>query len=302
MRLFTGYLGSLTSLLLLAFVSCLTGIAGADDCEKARGIYKQAIDLMNYEDRRGAFQRAVDLCPSYAEAHVNLADAFENLGKFDDAERHYLEAIRIRPGYYIPYIGLGEVYLKTGRFGLAKEAFVEGLAIRPDHERLQAGLKVVQERLKREKSLFTAAEIEACLTEDERFRLMCMCPTDDYEYLKKWICIPPVFFATGASYLSGNARRQLDHIGKALASETLTGKKWLIVGHADNIGDLKYNRKLSQRRAEAVKRYLVSRHGLSPESMRIKFFGQGFPRASNTSSGGRSENRRVEIVADLTVE
>jgi outer membrane protein OmpA-like peptidoglycan-associated protein len=270
----------------------------ADDCERAKEVYGQGVQLMNYEERREAFQRAVDACPSYVEAHVNLADALENLGQFEKAEQHYRKAVELRPAYHLPYIGLGEVYLKTGRFALAKEAYEKGLGTAHENERLSDGLKVVEERLRREKSLFTCEQIESCLVDDENFRLMCMCPETHYEYLKRWICIPPIFFSQGSSCLAPAATRQLDEIGKALKSNKLIGEKWLVVGHADNIGDPEYNVQLSKDRATAVTHYLVNRHGLSAESLKMKFFGQVFPRASNNTLGGRSENRRVEIIRD----
>lgn len=283
---------------LILLLLCTVQVACADDCSLAKEVYRQGGQLMNYQERRAAFQRAVDLCPSYVEAHVNLADAFENLSQFESAEKHYREALGQRPSYNLPYIGLGEVYLKTGRFSLAKEAYENGLAVTPENKRLFDGLKVVEERLRREKSLFTAQQIESCLTEDDDFRLMCMCPETHHEYLRRWICIPPIFFSTASSFLSHAARRQMDEIARALRSEKLSWEKWLVVGHTDSTGDPKYNARLSKERATAVIRYLVHHHGLSKESMKMKFLGQVFPRASNNTTGGRSENRRVEIIRD----
>ncbi|MGO9572131.1 MAG: OmpA family protein [Desulfomonilaceae bacterium] len=277
---------------------CTAPVTWADDCKRAEELYDQAVQLMNYEERRDAFQRAVDLCPAYAGAHINLADAFENLGKFEEAERHYGQALQHKPDFHLPYIGLGEVYLKTGRFGLAREAFEQGLRISPSDQRMRDGMKVVEERMRREQSLFKDEQIVACLVEDEDFRLMCMCPTDHYEYLRKWVCIPAIFFSAGSSSLSTEAVRQLDEIGRALKSDKLTGKEWSVIGHADNTGDPEYNVQLSKARAAKVRRYLVERHGLNPKSLDIKFLGQVFPRASNNTTGGRCENRRVEIVAD----
>lgn len=273
-------------------------VTWADDRKRAEELYDQAVQLMNYEERRDAFQRAVDLCPAYAEAHINLADALENLGKFEEAERRYGQALQHKPDFHLPYIGLGEVYLKTGRFSLARGAYEKGLGISPGNRRLSDGLNVVEERLRREKSFFTATQIESCLVEDEDFRLMCMCPTDHYAYLKRWVCIPTIFFSAGSSSLSPEAVRQLDEIGKALKSDKLTEKEWSVIGHSDNTGDPEYNVQLSKARAATVRRYLVKRHGLNPKSLNIKFLGQVFSRASNNTIGGRCENRRVEIVAD----
>jgi OOP family OmpA-OmpF porin len=67
-----------------------------------------------------------------------------------------------------------------------------------------------------------------------------------------------------------------------------------IEGHTDNVGTAAYNQALSQRRAEAVKRYLTSR-GIA--SSRMDTVGLGFtqPVADNATAEGRAKNRRVEV-------
>ena len=68
----------------------------------------------------------------------------------------------------------------------------------------------------------------------------------------------------------------------------------IAVGHTDNIGTKEYNLKLSERRANAVKDYLVSK-GI--EKNRVYTEGKGFanPIASNSTAEGRAKNRRTEI-------
>jgi OOP family OmpA-OmpF porin len=69
-----------------------------------------------------------------------------------------------------------------------------------------------------------------------------------------------------------------------------------IEGHTDGIGSEKYNQGLSERRAAAVKEYLLQ-HGV-PEAQRLKTVGYGKSRpiADNSTEKGRFENRRVEIL------
>lgn len=68
----------------------------------------------------------------------------------------------------------------------------------------------------------------------------------------------------------------------------------IAVGHTDSTGAAGYNQKLSNRRAEAVKAYLVSK-GI--ESNRIYTEGKGLtqPVADNKTKEGRAKNRRVEV-------
>lgn len=284
------------SLGLLFLVCASLPALGDEDCGKAQDLYDHAKNLLNYHERRDLFRKALDLCPSYAEAHVNLADAHENLEEYDPAETHYHQAIRLKPDFAIPYIGLGEVYLKTGRYGLAKDAFQKGLSIDSRDETLQEDLRVVDERLSRENQFYPSKEIRSCLVTDKSFRLMCMCPTDHYSFLKKWVCIPPIFFGTGSSKLLAKQKRQLTQIGLALKSKTLKDKQWIIIGHADNIGPPDENQGLSENRAHAVKRFLVKKLGLNSDDLTTSFFGQNRPRSTNTTLEGRAENRRVEIV------
>jgi outer membrane protein OmpA-like peptidoglycan-associated protein len=285
---------SVTVICVLIFAQLTAG--REDRCEEARLLYRRGTELLDYEARKNVFLQAVALCPSYAEAHVNLADSLENLEDYEAAEQHYREGLRLRPDLLAPHIGLAEVYLKTGRFGLAEEAFRKGLLVRPDNRILREGLGIVLQHLKRERSVYLAEQIRACFSRDDGFRVMCMCPVSRYRFLRRWFCIPPVFFAGGSSWLTRKAERRLDEIGSALASEALRGRKWLLVGHADARGPAPYNLRLSKKRAERVKAYLVEKFGISPRSLRLIFFGHKRPRATNTTADGRSQNRRVEIV------
>ena len=67
-----------------------------------------------------------------------------------------------------------------------------------------------------------------------------------------------------------------------------------VYGHTDDIGTEQYNQKLSERRAKAVRDYLVEA-GVDPEQMTTKGFGKASPRVSGTDSEARVKNRRVEI-------
>ena len=289
-------------LILASFLLCSaifqSGMVFALPCDEAKDHYAEGVKLINFSERKEAFAKAVELCPDYAEAHVNLADAYENLGDFDAAEKHYSQAIALGLQSPIPYIGLGEVYLRTGRYGLARDCYIKGLEIEPANERLLAGREIVEERMKREKAFFTCAQMTACLGEDEQFRLMCMCPADHYSFLRKWICMPVVLFPSGSAELSKEAQRQLNEVGEALKSKDLAQRSWLIIGHADNVGLESRNKRLSKNRAEQVKRYLVDRHGMDPNRMRILAFGSGHPRSANETPLGRTDNRRVEIVVE----
>ena len=68
----------------------------------------------------------------------------------------------------------------------------------------------------------------------------------------------------------------------------------IAIGHTDSIGSDAYNQKLSVRRAESVKAYLVSK-GIEPNRIYTEGKGEKQPVASNKTKEGRAKNRRVEI-------
>ena len=68
----------------------------------------------------------------------------------------------------------------------------------------------------------------------------------------------------------------------------------IAVGHTDWIGTVAYNQKLSVRRAEAVKAYLVSK-GIEKNRVYTEGKGKSQPIADNRTAEGRAKNRRVEI-------
>ncbi|MEN6488144.1 MAG: OmpA family protein, partial [Smithella sp.] len=75
-----------------------------------------------------------------------------------------------------------------------------------------------------------------------------------------------------------------------------------IAGHTDSIGTAAYNKKLSQRRADAVKKYMVEKGGIDAKRLTAVGYGEDKPIASNKTKEGRQKNRRVEAVADYIIK
>jgi OOP family OmpA-OmpF porin len=78
------------------------------------------------------------------------------------------------------------------------------------------------------------------------------------------------------------------------ANPKLTGE---VQGYTDDTASAEYNQKLSEARAKAVRDYFVQ-HGIAPERIKAKGFGETNPVASNATPEGRAQNRRVELHPD----
>jgi outer membrane protein OmpA-like peptidoglycan-associated protein len=105
--------------------------------------------------------------------------------------------------------------------------------------------------------------------------------------------LKPVYFATGKDVILKRSFPLLKAVAAALAA-TPAIKKVSIEGHTDGTGTIELNHELSQRRAESVRRWLTE-NGVAPERLEARGFGDTKPIASNKTSRGRSENRRVEF-------
>jgi OOP family OmpA-OmpF porin len=100
------------------------------------------------------------------------------------------------------------------------------------------------------------------------------------------------FFDFDKAVLKPEAKAKLDDL--AAKAKEINLEVVIAIGHTDSIGTDTYNQKLSERRAGAVKAYLVSQ-GVEPNRVYTEGKGEKNPVADNKSSSGRSQNRRVEI-------
>jgi outer membrane protein OmpA-like peptidoglycan-associated protein len=101
-----------------------------------------------------------------------------------------------------------------------------------------------------------------------------------------------VLFQTGKWDLKPGAMAKLDQIAEALRGKE---QPMTVYGHTDNVGAHDMNMDLSQRRADSVRDYLVSR-GIPQDLIKAEGKGPDVPISDNTSIEGRAANRRVEIV------
>ncbi len=101
-----------------------------------------------------------------------------------------------------------------------------------------------------------------------------------------------VQFDTGKATFKPESSTHLDEFVQFLKS--VPSAKGMLEGHTDNVGSKTSNQKLSERRAEAVKAYVVSK-GIDAARLETKGYGDAKPVADNATAEGRATNRRVQF-------
>ena len=103
-----------------------------------------------------------------------------------------------------------------------------------------------------------------------------------------------IYFDFNSAAITPKAEPQLNQLGDALRTAELEKSVIVLSGHTDAKGRDDYNQKLSERRAEAVKKYLVEKLKLSPDNLTTA--GYGRRDLKNKDNPSAPENRRVQIV------
>lgn len=105
-----------------------------------------------------------------------------------------------------------------------------------------------------------------------------------------------VTFPSGSATLTPQAEARLAPLGQALTSTALSAYRFRIEGHTDSVGNAAMNQALSERRAAAVRDYLIRRYGVS--ASRLESVGLGQTQLLVPTGDGVNEprNRRVQVI------
>jgi outer membrane protein OmpA-like peptidoglycan-associated protein len=179
----------------------------------------------------------------------------------------------------------------------AERARAEAEAARQaaDAAKLAADSEAQQARAQAQQAQAAAAQAEqekAALRERLREQLSVVLETR--ETARGLIVnVSDVLFDTGSATLKPGAREKLARVAGILAAHP--DLKIEIEGHTDSVGGDEYNQRLSERRAESVRSYLVQQK-IPPTAVDAEGFGESRPVATNATTAGRQQNRRVELV------
>ena len=99
-------------------------------------------------------------------------------------------------------------------------------------------------------------------------------------------------FPPGQTQLSDDTQKELDGLVAFLAAHP--DEHISIYGHTDSEGNANSNKRLSEKRAEAIGQYLIQQ-GIEKERLVIRGFGEQFPIADNDTFEGRALNRRIDL-------
>jgi outer membrane protein OmpA-like peptidoglycan-associated protein len=145
-----------------------------------------------------------------------------------------------------------------------------------------------------------SAEVERSRAEAEEARLAAAKMQQQLEDLKAErtergmvLTLGDVLFASNEAVLAPGAARNIQQIASFL--ESYPDRDVIVEGHTDSFGDEDYNLDLSRERAFAVRQALVAQ-GIPAYRISTQGFGETVPVASNQSSAGRQQNRRVEVI------
>jgi len=160
-----------------------------------------------------------------------------------------------------------------------------------ESDRAEKRRKVIEALRKREKTRGLSVEERPSLavTEQEDF-------DKDYRESKEGRPFADIviYFDFNAAVIRSRSKPSLAELGRALTNSQFSGKTFIIEGHTDAKGGDEYNQLLSERRASAVKRYLVNYLDVPESSLTI--IGRGETELKLPEQPYAAENRRVQVI------
>ena len=120
--------------------------------ENAAELFAQGVNLeedpASHNEAIVCYQKALELEPNHAAAHINLGTIFYNRREYGSAENHYRAAITADPRYALAYFDLGNVLDETGRLSEAVGAYRQAIQLAPTYADAHYNLALAYEKLK----------------------------------------------------------------------------------------------------------------------------------------------------------
>jgi outer membrane protein OmpA-like peptidoglycan-associated protein len=299
-------------LLMLVFLVALAStaevsaqIANGQKVEKLKGVVtKRSPDSFTMGDTMGGNQTTVLLTPS-TEVKSHKRGVFR--GSKDYGASYILRGLRLE----VDGVGndQGQIVASKIRFDEQDLRTAQALksTVDPIEAETNAKLKAQQEEQERlagqlaeTSAVANQARADAAKAQDDAKKAQDTADyannringLDDFDPIKTIT----VNFATNSSTLGPKAKQTIDDAADWVKTQNTKGWVVAVIGYADSTGNSARNRALSEKRANAVIYYLVTKHKLPPQRLVQPFgYGQLEPVAENKTASGRAKNRRVEI-------
>ena len=156
----------------------------------------------------------------------------------------------------------------------------------PDLDNDEDGIKDIDDKCPNKPEVYNGNKDEDGCPDKGKTLVKINLKTNKLMILKK------VYFKTASAKILKKSYPLLDVVVTTLKNNP--DIKVVVEGHTDDRGSAEYNKKLSQRRAESVMKYLIKK-GISEDRLFAKGYGEEKPIASNKTKEGREKNRRVEF-------
>lgn len=258
------------------------------DLRKARLALDQAERAFSGERNR---PKAIDFA-YIAERSAQIAEAHAETARSEKATSKVTQDLGDKKGEIAKQaagtLTAAHAQLAEAQRGEAQQAQQVGVE-RTAREAAEQKADVSEQKASASEDKAAASEHRADQANDALHRLSAK-PADGRGMV---ITLPgSVLFRSSGAHLRPAALRRLDEVASVVVAQ---GQNVVVEGHTDATGSPWSNVDLSRRRAESVRRYLVSR-GCPQDRIVARGMGPNRPVADNASGEGRASNRRVEIV------
>ncbi|MEW6267495.1 MAG: OmpA family protein [Thermodesulfobacteriota bacterium] len=254
------------------------------DCARSRSLYEQALAEQDLTRRIELLKASTIACRDFA-AYYELGRAYAQAGRNEEARQAFLDAVNLASNNQAlawALAGLGQVLAELGQDHEASVCLRQSFQKHP-YPKVLDKLKEIETRLAGRP--LTAAQITRALS----FRGFSADPVQPSVNLRH------ILFEYDSALLTDQGQAQVGELGQALSGPSLNNTGIIIIGHTDKRGADEYNQVLSERRAAAVRDYLIGRFRLQPGLIAAEGRGKKELLYPGDDEQDHALNRRVEV-------
>jgi len=266
---------------ILGLLLCASHTVGAN--EKGAILYQEAMKTNNNPQRIILLQKSLAACEDFAVWYElgRCHERAKDYPKAEDAFCHARQTAGNDRAHAKVLYRMGSLYEKTNRQDQAYSFYKSACEKHPHPKALACMKEIDVDRMENGMSV--------------------MAMTKSLSMPSKTFGIRPslnvyITFDTNKDQPNENGRAEAAKLGRTLTGSALSGNNFLLIGHTDSRGEEPENMGLSQRRAQAIKVYLIRSFNLSPQCLETRGDGETNLRyAPERTQQDYALNRRVEI-------